>query len=108
MDKLKKLAKRESWREMSESHRTKIKASQIINRINGCALGEIEMTGVQLKAGLGLLAKVLPDLSASDNVTTHIQTDPIAAMERIREIMGRDKSPEADALEAEYLPVELH
>ena len=80
MAKLKDLAKRESWREMSESHRAKIKASQIINRLNGAALGEIEMTATQLRAGLGLLAKVLPDLSASDNVTTHIQTDPVAAI----------------------------
>jgi hypothetical protein len=107
MAKLKDLAKRESWREMSESHRAKIKASQIINRLNGAALGEIEMTATQLRAGLGLLAKVLPDLSASDNVTTHIQTDPVAAMARIQEIMGKDKSA---ALLAEYTPQdqELH
>lgn len=104
MDKLKVLAKRASWREMSEAHRTKIAASQIINRINKCALGQEDMTAVQLKAGLGLLAKVLPDLSASDNVTTHIQTDPVAAMNRIKEIMGE----RADALAIEYLPEQTH
>lgn len=105
--KLKEIAKRASWRELSESHRAKIKASQIINRLNSVALGEegVNMNGVQLKAALGLLAKVLPDLSASDNVTTHVQTDPVAAMARIREIMGTDKT---EGLAAEYLPKDMH
>ena len=103
MAKLTDLTKRASWRELSESHRQKIKASQIINRLNGAALGEVDMTASQLRAALGLLAKVLPDLSASDNVTTHVQTDPAAAMARIEEILGKDK---AASLIAEYTPTD--
>ena len=107
MASLKNLANRASWRELSESHRAKIKTSQIINRLNGAAMGEVDMTASQLRAALGLLAKVLPDLSASDNVTTHVQTDPAQAMARIEEILGKDK---AAVLIAEYTPTdqELH
>lgn len=52
---------------MSEEHRTKIKNSQILNRLIKCALGEIEMSQVEANVGLSLMRKVLPDLSAVDH-----------------------------------------
>jgi hypothetical protein len=59
--------------------RDKIRASQLINRVEACALGEIEMTPVQLSAALGLLKKCVPDLSATEvtadvNSTTTVIT----------------------------------
>ena len=44
--------------------REKIKASQLVNRLTNCALGEVELTAQQLKAIEILLRKSLPDLSA--------------------------------------------
>ncbi len=49
--------------------RAKIQTSQIINRLTSHVLGTIEMTPSQVSAGLGLLRKTIPDLSASDNKT---------------------------------------
>jgi hypothetical protein len=44
--------------------REKIRASQLINRLTDCALGEIDLTPQQLKSIEILLRKSLPDLSA--------------------------------------------
>ena len=44
--------------------RAKIQAAQIINRLHGCVMGEIELSQVQVSAAKTLLAKVLPDLQA--------------------------------------------
>jgi hypothetical protein len=51
---------------MSAEHRTKIANSQILKRLIQAAEGEIEMTPVQAQVGLGLLKKVMPDLSSSE------------------------------------------
>ena len=47
----------------AESIRARIKAGGIIERLNNHVLGEIEMSQTQVSAGLGLLKKVVPDLS---------------------------------------------
>lgn len=47
-----------------EETRTKIKTSQIINRLMGHLNGEHELSATQVSVGLGLLRKTLPDLAA--------------------------------------------
>ena len=49
---------------MGEEHRTKIANSKILSRLIAHAEGEVEMTSTQVTVGLGLLKKVMPDLSA--------------------------------------------
>lgn len=49
---------------MSDEHRHKIANSNILNALIGHAQGDREMSATQVSAGLGLLRKVLPDLSA--------------------------------------------
>ena len=49
---------------MSPEHRVKIQNSNILNALIEHAEGTREMTSTQVNAGLGLLKKVLPDLSA--------------------------------------------
>ena len=44
--------------------REKIRASQLINRLQSCAMGEIELTMLQIRAIEILLRKCLPDLAA--------------------------------------------
>jgi len=48
--------------------REKIKASQIINRLTNHVLGALEkpLDASQVTAGLGLLKKCVPDLSATE------------------------------------------
>ena len=46
--------------------RAKIQTTQIINRLQSFIMGEVEMTGPQVSAALGILKKTLPDLSAVD------------------------------------------
>jgi len=47
----------------TEKTREKIQATQIVNRLDKAFRGEIELTATQVKIGLGLLAKVMPDMT---------------------------------------------
>lgn len=59
----------------SEEVRARIQSSQLINRLENHAFGDIELTSTQLKAIEILLKKSLPDLSAIEH-----STDPEAPM----------------------------
>lgn len=50
---------------MSNEHRVKIQNSNILNALIEHALGEREMSSTQVQTGLGLLRKVLPDLTSA-------------------------------------------
>ncbi len=54
---------------MSDEHRVKIQNSNILNALIEHIVGKREMSATQVSAGVALLRKVLPDLSASDNTT---------------------------------------
>lgn len=49
--------------------REKIQHSKIVNQLISFVNGEIKLEPAQVTAGLGLLRKVLPDLSSSENKT---------------------------------------
>jgi hypothetical protein len=49
-----------------EMVRDKIRASQLVNRLEDHAFGKVEMSATQVQAALGLLKKCVPDLSAAD------------------------------------------
>ena len=51
---------------MSEEHRAKIRSVNILNALQEHVEGTREMSATQVSAGLGLLRKVMPDLSAED------------------------------------------
>lgn len=53
--------------QMSETHRDKIRNSNILNALIEHAEGQREMSSTQVTAGLGLLKKVLPDVSAVEH-----------------------------------------
>ena len=44
--------------------RDKIRASQLVNRLEKHVLGEVDMSATQVTAALGLLKKCVPDISA--------------------------------------------
>lgn len=48
-----------------ENTRGKIQAAQIINRLQGYVNGTVKLEAGQVSAGLGLLRKVIPDLSST-------------------------------------------
>lgn len=48
---------------MSHEHRVKIQNSNILNALIEHATGQRDMSASQVSAGLGLLKKVMPDLS---------------------------------------------
>lgn len=52
---------------MTEEHRTKIRNSQILNRLIGHVEGSVELSSTQVTAGLGLVNKYLANLQT----TTH-------------------------------------
>ena len=58
---------------MSEEHRDKIRNSNILNALIEHATGAREMASTQVTAALGLLKKVMPDLSSAEvkTETTH-------------------------------------
>lgn len=39
------------------------RAKQLLNRLNSCALGKVEMTGNQIKAATVVINKEIPDLA---------------------------------------------
>lgn len=51
--------------------REKIRASQLVNRLENHVFGEIELDSTQVTAALGLLKKCVPDLRASEDTVTH-------------------------------------
>jgi hypothetical protein len=57
-----------------EDVRSKIQATQIINRLYSAFTGEIELTAIQVNIGKTLLDKVLPDLKAIEQ-TTQLSAD---------------------------------
>lgn len=52
-----------------DEQREKIRASGVCNRLIDFVKGEIKLEKSQVTAALGLLRKIIPDLSQSDNKT---------------------------------------
>lgn len=70
-----------------ENTRKKIQASQLINRLQDHALGEVELSSSQIKAIEVLLRKILPDLAAQ-----HVTSDDGKTLE---DWLDELESPEA-------------
>lgn len=60
----KKTRGRKAGFKMSDAHRVKIQNSNILNALIEHVEGKREMSSTQVTAGLGLLKKALPDLTA--------------------------------------------
>lgn len=74
--------------QMSNEHRVKIQNSNILNALIEHIEGNRDMSATQVSAGLGLLKKVLPDLSSIEmklegeldvNISTKEQRDAAVA-----------------------------
>lgn len=70
---------------MSDDHRVKIQNSNILNALIEHVDGKRDMTSSQVSAGIALLRKVLPDLSATElsgsiDVTTQTKEQRDAAV----------------------------
>lgn len=50
-----------------EEARQKIRTTQLINRLQDHALGNVDMSSTQVRATEGLLKKVLPDLKQTEH-----------------------------------------
>lgn len=72
---------------MTDEHRTKIGNSQILKCLVEHAEGKREMSATQVSAGLGLLRKVLPDLSAVE--AKHDVSDALADL--LKAVDGRTR-----------------
>jgi hypothetical protein len=70
----------------SEEVRAKIQTSQLVNRLQQNANGEIDMTAGQLKAAEILLRKSLPDLSAVE--VSGDADNPLAVVLGMRSELG--------------------
>jgi hypothetical protein len=75
---------------LTNEHRSKIQNSQILNRLISHAEGTVDMTPTQVQAGLGLLKKALPDLSAVTMDAKHDVSDSLADV--LREVAARGGS----------------
>jgi len=77
---------------MGDEHRLKIKNSNILNALIKHVEGKREMSSSQVSAGLGLLGKVLPNLTAVDaNVTGNVAV----TIERIKYLLDNDEDPDS-------------
>jgi hypothetical protein len=80
---------------MTEEHRVKIQNSNILNALIEHAEGKREMSSTQVSAALGLLKKVMPDLSAAEitQETTHRYVARVP-----------EKQPDADQWQQKHAP----
>lgn len=97
-----------SDRRWSKHVRDRIQASQIINRLTNAFEGKVELTQVQAKIGLGLLAKVLPDMShhMTEDVTEQAgaQEQFMKLVEKLGEDNARKLYPDMAALYLDSKP----
>ena len=78
----------------TERTRDKIKATQLVNRLNKIAMGEVDACPTQVNAAKALLNKVLPDLKSTELVgTLAITKDPKELTdEQLAAYIGSDSS----------------
>lgn len=69
----------------TEEVRQKIKASQLINRLQDHIFSEVDMTKTQVSAALGLLKKVVPDLQAMQ--VSGDADNPLTVISRIERVV---------------------
>lgn len=82
-----------------EETRAKIKTSQLINRLEGHVLNDVDMKPTQVQAALGLLKKTIPDLSQSD-VNHTVKRDAIDySREELLEIIRNARNGSGGASE---------
>lgn len=62
------MAARKNKVQLTESWKEKIRISMILNRVDKQALGEIEMTPMQMEAAKFLLNKVISNAATDNNV----------------------------------------
>ena len=72
---------------MTDEHRVKIQNSNILSALISHVDGKREMSATQVSAGLGLLRKVLPDLSAVE--AKHDVSDTLADL--LKAVDGRTR-----------------
>jgi hypothetical protein len=58
--------KRRGVHSLPDTWREKIQLTQIMNRLNACALGEVEMTADQIASAKLILSKTLPDIARTE------------------------------------------
>lgn len=82
--------------------RNKIQATQLINRLYKCAMGEVDMDSQQVTAAKTLLAKVLPDLqSVEANITgtQHVvRSEPMSVEEWAKQYVTQRTPDEPEQL----------
>lgn len=82
-----------------ERMRNRIQAEAIIQRLNDFVLGNVEMPAPAVTAAIGLLRKVMPDLSQAENKTevTHRYVARVP-----------EKAPTAEAWQQQHAPQTQH
>ena len=75
--------------------RAKIQTTQLIKRLYGHALGEIELSPTQVRAAEVLLRKTLPDLTAAE-ITQETMVRYVARVP--------DKKPDTDSWQHQHAP----
>jgi hypothetical protein len=90
---------------MSDTHRVKIRNSNILNALIEHVEGKREMSATQVTAGLGLLRKIMPDLAAcaetdNDGALRSIKSMTDAELEAIAagSSLGTTETPESSKL----------
>lgn len=88
---------RSSGFHMTDEHRGKIKNSNILNALIEHVEGKREMSASQVSAGLGLLRKVLPDLSQTESTSEVIHRYVARVPEKAKtaEAWQQQHAPEA-------------
>lgn len=80
---------------MSEEHRVKIQNSNILNALLEHVTGDRDMSSTQVSAGIALLKKTLPDLSAVE--VSGDQDNPVHVVSKIERVIVDPKPSTSDS-----------
>lgn len=77
----------------STKTRERIQTSMLINRLTSFVKGDVELSGPQVTAALGLIKKTVPDLSAIQH--TGDAENPVQTVTRVELVSGDGTNPAA-------------
>lgn len=83
-------------RNQSESARARIAISRLVDRVQACAMGEVQMDATEFRAAALLIDKVIPNITKSEVETTvnHQHEIPEATRQLLESIAARLPRPE--------------
>lgn len=77
---------------LSDEWKAKIQVTQLINRLEACAMGDVKLDAQQIKSIEIILRKLVPDLKSTDMKLSGDSENPINTSLTVRFVDGNDNT----------------